>query len=104
MRMSDWSSDVCSSDLDAERAEELERDREAETEALDREVDREVHDDERQREHDRRPELRPAHPVHRRTGDREQKDRKSVGKGKSVSVRVDLGGRPIIQKNKKKTK
>src|SRR3546814_11853788 len=30
-------------------------------------------------------------------------DRKSVGEGKSVSVRVDLGGRRIIKK-KKKTK
>src|SRR3546814_14757451 len=28
-------------------------------------------------------------------------DRKSVGKGKSVSVRVDLGGRRIIKKKKK---
>src|SRR3546814_11097502 len=27
-------------------------------------------------------------------------DRKSVGSGKSVSVRVDLGGRSIIKKNK----
>src|SRR3546814_16183752 len=32
----------------------------------------------------------------------EQKsDRKSVGEGKSVSVRVDLGGRSIIKKKKK---
>src|SRR3546814_14327627 len=32
-------------------------------------------------------------------------DRKSVGEGKSVSVRVDLGGRRIIQKKKhRKTK
>src|SRR3546814_16718484 len=29
------------------------------------------------------------------------KDRKSVGWGKSVSVRVDLGGRRIIKKKKK---
>src|SRR3546814_3955752 len=29
-------------------------------------------------------------------------DRKSVVEGKSVSVRVDLGGRPIIKKNNKK--
>src|SRR3546814_20288055 len=31
-----------------------------------------------------------------------QKDRKSVGTGKSVSVRVDLGWRGIIKKKKKK--
>src|SRR3546814_19402374 len=29
------------------------------------------------------------------------RDRKSVGEGKSVSVRVDLGGRTIIKKKKK---
>src|SRR3546814_13650235 len=34
-----------------------------------------------------------------RAGRRHQ-DRKSVGKGKSVQVRVDLGGRIIIQKKK----
>src|SRR3546814_10930142 len=32
-----------------------------------------------------------------------KRDRKSVVKGKSVSVRVDLGGRRIIKKKKKKT-
>src|SRR3546814_11406290 len=32
------------------------------------------------------------------------RDRKSVVSGKSVSVRVDLGGRRIIKKKKKKTK
>src|SRR3546814_14782423 len=31
-------------------------------------------------------------------------DRKSVGSGKSVSVRVDLGGRRIIKKKKKENK
>src|SRR3546814_19060413 len=30
-------------------------------------------------------------------------DRKSVGEGKSVSVRVDLGGRRIIKKKKKRS-
>src|SRR3546814_21179291 len=34
----------------------------------------------------------------------ETRDRKSVVEGKSVSVRVDLGGRRIIKKKKKKTK
>src|SRR3546814_12986302 len=32
--------------------------------------------------------------------DRQERDRKSVGKGKSVSVSVDLGGRRLIKKNK----
>src|SRR3546814_17200001 len=31
-------------------------------------------------------------------------DRKSVGEGKSVSVRVDLGGRRLIKKKKQKNK
>src|SRR3546814_11671719 len=31
-----------------------------------------------------------------------EKDRKSVGSGKSVAVRVDTGGRRIIKKKKKK--
>src|SRR3546814_14582040 len=34
----------------------------------------------------------------------EGKDRKSVVEGKSVSVRVDLGGRRFIKKKKKKNK
>src|SRR3546814_13892579 len=33
----------------------------------------------------------------------DQQDRKSVGSGKSVSVRVDLGGSRIIKKKKKET-
>src|SRR3546814_15105399 len=36
-------------------------------------------------------------------GDVDQIDRKSVVKGKSVSVRVDLGGRRIIKKKKHNT-
>src|SRR3546814_11626876 len=35
-------------------------------------------------------------------GDAEDADRKGVGEGKSVSTRVDLGGRRIIKKKKKK--
>src|SRR3546814_15357509 len=42
--------------------------------------------------------LKPARPkVHKEKG-----DRKSVVSGKSVSVRVDLGGRRIIKKKKNK--
>src|SRR3546814_20001755 len=40
----------------------------------------------------------PFHPAAAPTG-----DRKSVGSGKSVSVRVDLGGRRRITKTKKRT-
>src|SRR3546814_17715589 len=46
---------------------------------------------------------------HRRDGDeqaerRHDQDRKSVGEGKSVSVRVDLCGRRVIKKQQQKKK
>src|SRR3546814_14896749 len=69
MRISDWSSDVCSSDLHAEPMSLDDALRLAETRA---------------------PELQA-----REAG---LEDRKSVVEGKSVSVRVDLGGRRIIKK------
>src|SRR3546814_2927069 len=82
MRISDWSSDVCSSDLTM-----VETDRAG------------AHGSRR----------RPAHARHHgagihATGQERSKrhvgdqDRKSVVSGKSVSVRVDLGGRRIIKK------
>src|SRR3546814_15183916 len=84
MRISDWSSDVCSSDLHGTGgAEGIAR--------LGTTVRR------------RRARL-PARRLLRRPGhDRghaaDGADRKSVVSGKSVSVRVDLGGRRIIKKN-----
>src|SRR3546814_21155280 len=68
MRISDWSSDVCSSDLPTRRDQ-------------------------------------PSRPARGRAGrpaptPRRAADRKSVVEGKSVSVRVDLGGRRIIKKKK----
>src|SRR3546814_12043397 len=42
----------------------------------------------------------PAHPAEARPG--RAADRKSVVEGKSVSVRVDLGGRRILKKKKTK--
>src|SRR3546814_13288861 len=100
MRISDWSSDVCSSDLRGRRHAEPGEPRRA------------VRDDIVVLEHppliagDRCP-RRPAesgrdHPRHRLGKRNEQPlDRKSVVQGKSVSVRVDLGGRRIIKKKKK---
>src|SRR3546814_12973267 len=84
LRISDWGSDVCSSDL--------------------------VH----RRARNGRPGRRPAPGCHRqrctawparstpaRTGRTPAAgDRKSVQEGTSVSVRVDLGGRRIIKKKK----
>src|SRR3546814_15967655 len=92
MRISDWSSDVCSSDLDREgRGRELVAvvAHEGGTLVFGVEVVAEfgvvVHD-------------RGSGEVgnHNLSGG----DRKSVVYGKSVSVRVDPGGRCIIKKNK----
>src|SRR3546814_20152700 len=77
MRISDWSSDVCSSDLGGKLRRQI---------ILGQ---------------------RRAHPrimverrgkVRRRGEMAQRVDRKSVVSGKSVSVRVDLGGRSIIKK------
>src|SRR3546814_18921995 len=90
MRISDWSSDVCSSDLSLqpqqrsadEQTELYNVDRVSKSEGLDglpadySKLPPQV------------PELGP--------------DRKSVVSGKSVSVRVDLGGRRNIKKKNKK--
>src|SRR3546814_20269056 len=81
MRISDWSSDVCSSDLRKIGRHRVERG------ALVGNVIRAL-----------------GQPGERAGRDRERRpadiDRKSVVSGKSVSVRVDLGGRRIIQKKK----
>src|SRR3546814_17623095 len=92
MRISDWSSDVCSSDLhrsDTGRAS----------------VDGHDH------RHRYTPRVTDSEaPAQRRPGTWRRgadtragchlRDRKSVGEGKRVAVRVDLGGRRIIKKKK----
>src|SRR3546814_14834437 len=78
MRISDWSSDVCSSDLPDQGgvvAEQAHRP---------------------QSGRDRAAHLRT--PAMRLGSRQEGEDRKSVVQGKSVSVRVDLGGRRLIKK------
>src|SRR3546814_11666378 len=92
MRISDWSSDVCSSDLvkgfAVYRKLAQHRVDGARGIAVDGEsLDRMFENIRRQRED------RP--PVARRSEERRV--------GKSVSVRVDLGGRRIIQKKTRKT-
>src|SRR3546814_18205805 len=84
MRISDWSSDVCSSDLYA-RGVRAERGRATRRAGC-------------FRTRDRRSAPRPHWGVARAR--RATRDRKSVVSGKSVSVRVDLGGRRIIKKKK----
>src|SRR3546814_9477922 len=90
MRISDWSSDVCSSDLGIDLIEQIVDDATVAVCAEATGVMQKLHegtlDYTRQR---------------KQFGIPIAKDRKSVVEGKSVSVRVDLGGRRTI---KKKTK
>src|SRR3546814_19360312 len=92
MRISDWSSDVCSSDLNQPREPPKRKTRGC-----------------------RHPRtlacsIRRRNDFRRRSGAFHPQaasspfaaDRKSVVEGKSVSVRVDLGGRRIIKKKKKR--
>src|SRR3546814_15788342 len=101
MRISDWSSDVCSSDL---QRGDLRRGGDRGGDRCDRPSTR------------RHPPCAPRAPERQAHGDGERRgrrarrsaargrgDRKSVVQGKSVSVRVELGGRRIIKK-KMKTK
>src|SRR3546814_20704350 len=99
MRISDWSSDVCSSDLRYRlRADSLTALHSTEDLRRLQAVDRRL-----LREHRfaGQPGFAAALGRHRRSIDQrlQWRDRKSVVYGKSVSVRVDLGGRRIL-KNK----
>src|SRR3546814_11953335 len=108
MRISDWSSDVCSSDLIGIAV--LGKDQCHLGQCLECIFDVELH----------RGRLVDRGGWNTKVGDRdvllvelrhellskrtEQQDRQSVVSGKSVSVRVDLGGRRLIKKNKIKSK
>src|SRR3546814_14444668 len=85
MRISDWSSDVCSSDLSKSRPAPSRR-------------------RPRRRGSRRRDRAARSPWVSGTWADKEgrARDRKSVVEGKSVSVRVDLGGRRIIKNKKSK--
>src|SRR3546814_12748706 len=97
MRISDWSSDVCSSDLGVGDVVNVLSDGVWGGLGEDRADRRGDHlgvalVDLRERvAHEVHPAALPGPPC---------RDRKSVVSGKSVSVRVDLGGRRIIQKKK----
>src|SRR3546814_18514472 len=99
MRISDWSSDVCSSDLAADENAQRQRNvdeaqwagaqvepMQANEAAADPQQPGNRRLDARRRVARRLLPHRPAH------------ERKSVGEGKRVAVRVDLGGRRIIKK------
>src|SRR3546814_15074866 len=103
MRISDWSSDVCSSDLLAGQYAEKAR-------VAARNVRRDGMDslktDEKKGLFGEDERKRHETEVQKLTDstigdiDATTQDRKSVVKGKSVSVSVDLGGRGIIKKKK----
>src|SRR3546814_12378069 len=98
MRISDWSSDVCSSDLHRSAAVDLGIQIEGVHLLPGRMLRRDV----------QRAEIVPVVLDVRAFGYREahraqDRDRKSVGSGKSVSVRVDLGVRGITTKKKTNT-
>src|SRR3546814_19226293 len=95
MHISDWSSDVCSSDLIALALGKGPLDVVGLHEGGETSLDRLRH---RNRLDDIRPGLRQRLAFGGVRG-----DRKSVVLGKSVSVRVDLGGRRIIKKKRKNT-
>src|SRR3546814_20228655 len=90
MLISDWSSDVCSSDLLVHRNIGLPAD-------VWSRHDRDHHLRARTWPHPA-GDARPAEG--RGSGGGHRKDRKSVVSGKSVSVRVDCGGRHIIKQKK----
>src|SRR3546814_14493701 len=110
--MSDWSSDVCSSDLGLSELAALRRFEGNGSAAARRRADHRPVAVEVQQVHQEAAGLRSAfpvrrHPCHRplpEEQDRAGADRKSVVKGKSVSVRVDLGGRRIIKKKQRVNK
>src|SRR3546814_20194788 len=100
MLISDWSSDVCSSDLGEGRSCEASlvpdhADTAADLWRLEK-CPRQIH-----RILRRDDLLRAVQPGSRATQSQSSwADRKSVVKGKSVSVRVDLGGRRILKTNR----
>src|SRR3546814_11118655 len=93
MRISDWSSDVCSSDLPPRRLAMAELQQEGGNLLARRFASEQHHLVLRRRQlaggHDQQAPLQLGQL---------DEDRKSVVEGKSVSVRVDLGGRRIIKK------
>src|SRR3546814_15841633 len=114
MRISDWSSDVCSSDLTERRAmlEEAagiaglhvrRKDAEQKLRATETNLTRlgEIVADMELRANALRRQARAAEKYKRLS---EEMDRKSVEEGKSVSVRVDLGGRRFNKKKNQKNK
>src|SRR3546814_13256114 len=114
MRISDWSSDVCSSDVEIldPKSRQLRREMESATQYAQwrdaaAELDRREGLDQWQAEESGdeydwrliRSRLRQI----RQYREEHDIDRQSVGSGKSGPVRVDIGGRRLLKKKKKQT-
>src|SRR3546814_12553578 len=100
MRISDWSSDVCSSDLNREDETRLKLTINLEVAEVKAVTERGVNKEELVgKKHNESFYIVTAKAEE---GNGLIRDRKSVVEGKSVSVRVDLGGRRIIKKKKTK--
>src|SRR3546814_16877381 len=100
MRISDWSSDVCSSDLIAGGLSL--HDFSADGKAIDAVAPQQLIEGVRAvHEFTALAQAGSCHCSTSRDPPSRQADRKSVVKGQSVSVRVDLGGRRIIKKKNK---
>src|SRR3546814_16676208 len=114
MRISDWSSDVCSSDLyvedrheDGDSRHRIARHRRHAAAVIDSQFARWRHfPDQRDKPVGRRddPALVLRRDPHRVAEEREHAARKSAVEGKRVAVRVDIGGGRNINKKKKKNK
>src|SRR3546814_19118768 len=115
MRISDWSSDVCSSDLGQRDSVVEEREREilpCEPACPERDLKRKRHRREAVTEEDKvrraAPHVGSARRRHRDVGGRNRRrvveplDQKSVVLGEGVTVRVNLGSRRLIKKNRNK--
>src|SRR3546814_17273192 len=100
MRISDWSSDVCSSDL-SPRTRPREVPLPMERLLRDIEPDRGGREDRADEDEDRPEQVDPEFIPRAGVEHEVAHDRKSVVSGKSVSVSVDLGGRRLMIKHNK---
>src|SRR3546814_15698197 len=104
MRISDWSSDVCSSDLGKQPGSAAAIDRQRllplvlHCQGIEH-PNRHQQTEDMAEQDEKDADMEQHRPPHQLLAPQEL-DRKSVVSGKSVSVRVDLGGRRIIKKQK----
>src|SRR3546814_19235113 len=95
MRISDWSSDVCSSDLADYLVQGfVDTDRKRLNSYMEQKKVYHFKDLGKLKES---KDIEELVVVNENTGMRDKQDRKRVGSGKSGSVRVDLGGRSVMK-------